>query len=260
VEVAWSPGSSIQDVIVSLRGSTGQGWPVSINPDVVQVNPGSEAYFTATVTLPTECSTYVQDALEISGVSRNYPGVAAYNVPPITGSIQVAQYCQFELHSPEPNICTKSDSKVIYNVNINNHGNGRDTFIVKINNLAELDNKDIDVTLSIKTAEVDEKSNYSFEVKVDVPSGGKASGKNTIEVIVASELGNEEADMPNYRMICLELDVEGGTILGMSYLSFGVIVMMIIIIVAAVVVVKRKKGTKERTFLYNRRKDTLAGA
>jgi len=259
VEVGRSPGGAVQDVVVTLMGSTELAWPVSIIPEMVQVDPGGSAKFVATVSVPIECSFYIQDVLTISGVARNFPGVGAYNVPPVTGSIRIAQFCMFTIHASEPKICTGPGSRVVYEMDIHNLGNGKDTFSVNINNLDELNNKGIKVNKNIYTAEVNEKSNYTFEIRVDVPSGGKASGKHTIEVQVASELAEKSGEVQSSMVYCLELEVEGGTILGVSYLSFGVIVIIIAVIVAAIVVVRRRKGISERTFTYNYRKKRPVG-
>ena len=77
---------------------------------------------------------------------------------------------------------------------------------------------------------MDEKSNFTFELKVAIPSGGKAVGRHTIEVLVVSEMDEKNGGVPDSKIFCLDLNVEGGTILGVSYLGFGLIIIIITII------------------------------
>jgi hypothetical protein len=45
VEASLPAGSKFQDVVVNLRGYTGEGWTVEVNPSSVQVDPDGTATF-----------------------------------------------------------------------------------------------------------------------------------------------------------------------------------------------------------------------
>jgi hypothetical protein len=77
-------------------------FPIAINPPMVQLDPGGQAAFSVTVSVPPETSYYVQDSLTIAGVARSFPGAGAYNVPPITGTIRIAQCYKFSLACSKP--------------------------------------------------------------------------------------------------------------------------------------------------------------
>jgi hypothetical protein len=182
-------GSNIQDVVVSLTGSTGMNWPVSINPPQIQVDPGGTATFSITVSVPPETSYYIQDTLTIGGTARAFPGAGAYNVQPITGSIRIAQFYKFSLECDKPYKQVNPTEQLAFNLRVWNYGNGRDTFTLYIPQLSKLAGDGWNIQLGTYTVEVDEKSQKTVQVSINTPVKFNhwINDVTTIELEVQSE-------------------------------------------------------------------------
>ncbi|UCH88321.1 MAG: hypothetical protein JSV49_08635 [Thermoplasmata archaeon] len=186
IEVRLPAGSSVQNVLVELTGSTGMNWPTSMNPTEVWVIPGTVETFTATIAVPPETSYYVQDTVTVSGTATPDPGATTYNVEPITGTIRIEQFYKFSLSSDKPSEEACVDSIVYLQLIIHNQGNGRDTFSISLQNQQELDDKDINVILGTTTIEVDEKSRRTVSISA-TPLNPKSIGTHEVIFEVKSD-------------------------------------------------------------------------
>jgi uncharacterized membrane protein len=187
VTVTNPAGSTVQDVIVKLNGSTTLNWPVTIKPDTINVEPGGEETFSVTVSVPPETSYYIMDTLTVSGTAEPIPGAGEYNIDPITGSIRIAQFYKFSLECDEPSKEVGLGEECQFQLKIWNYGNGRDSFVVSIPGLNRLNEEGFIVTMGTYTIDVEEKSQNIITVSVKAPTGKSSLGLETIEIEVRSE-------------------------------------------------------------------------
>ncbi|UCH89030.1 MAG: hypothetical protein JSV49_12495 [Thermoplasmata archaeon] len=189
VEARIPAGSNIQDVVVSLVGSTGMNWPIAINPPKVQLDPGGQAAFSVTVSVPPETSYYIQDSLTISGTAQSFPGAGAYRVDPITGTIRIAQFYKFSLECDKPYRQVSPTDQVAFNLRVWNYGNGRDTFTLFIPKLTTLAKDGWNIQLGTYTVEVEEKNQKTVQITINTPVKFNAwiNDVTNIEIEVKSE-------------------------------------------------------------------------
>jgi hypothetical protein len=180
-------GSSFQDIIVDLVGSTDLDWSVTINPSQIQLNPGNVEKFTAQVTAPPGTSSSIVETLTVSGRARAFPGTLTVSIAPITGTIRIEQYYQFSLSSNEP-ICNSTiGEKVELNLDIYNSGNGEDTFSINVVNLHELSSKNIIITLSSTTHTIQNKQTGNVLINAEIPNNRNCIGIHYITLEVKSQ-------------------------------------------------------------------------
>jgi hypothetical protein len=191
VEARIPAGSNVQDVIVNLEGSVDVGWSVTLNPDVVQVDPGGEAHFQATVQVPPETSYYIQATLTVSGTAQSYPGAGTYNVQGTTGTIRIEQFYKFSLSCEQPVAETKIGTRATYELKIHNEGNGRDTFSINVVNDNELYKRGITTSLSSKMIDINEKEIQKINIRAEVDNNKQNIGTHTISVEVYSDQQKE---------------------------------------------------------------------
>jgi hypothetical protein len=241
VEADIVGGSSVQDVIVRLSGSTNLDWPVAINPDEVQINPGNVAHFSATVTVPPESSVDISDKITISGTAETIPGSGEqYQVPPIIGTIKIAQFYKFSLSAN--NVMQKGSLGDVVTVNlfIENHGNGADTFDVFVVNIAKLEKKGFSVSPVSTTASVKEKSSIELSFNVELPTERKNAGTHAIEIEVHSKTQelNEGTAFP--KTYPFEIRVESSP--WDFFTSTNIIIIITIIVLIGIVYYLKKRN------------------
>lgn len=238
-------GGAIQDVIVHLRAATDQGWPTTITPATLALQPGTEeAPFVATVKVPIETSYGTNGVIIIDGTAETFPGSSTSEIQPITGSILINQYFRFQLDCDRPTLKATSGSDVIFELIIRNEGNGRDRFSLEVNNLDELTRDDFEIELSRSTIEIPEKGEQIVEVTIKVPEGSKGVGKNNIEMKVSSEM--EPLGERMYQRYTLTLEVSEDNIL-LSTDFWAITIVVIILIVCIIVIWKYKKSRTDLT-------------
>ncbi|UCH88319.1 MAG: hypothetical protein JSV49_08625 [Thermoplasmata archaeon] len=191
VTAQLAAGGAVQDVVVTLVGSTDLNWPVTINPPKVQMEPGTEVPFTATVTVPEETSSSILGTLSVSGTAQAFPGAGAYRVEPIYGTIKIEQYYGLSLMCDEPDKKGHPGTQVGYDLGIENQGNGKDTFEVQVTNKDQLLQRDISVSLSQSLIEIEEKTTENITVSVNIPSSQTSISNYDIN-IEAKSLGGEQ--------------------------------------------------------------------
>ena len=197
VSAELAAGSTVQDVVVTLEASTDTGWPASIEPETVTLNPGTEeAAFIATVSVPLETSWNVTGTLTVSGTAMAYPGALRYNVGSISGAILIDQYYQFSIGCSEPYKQCCPNSVLCYNLTIINEGNGNDKFATEISNLEYLVHDSFTVTVGTPTIEL-QGNNYGLvPIMVKTPYSEDSVGVYEIEVKVSSMQDNTGNTQP----------------------------------------------------------------
>jgi hypothetical protein len=190
VRAELAAGGTVQNVVVTLQGSTSLNWPVTVNPATLTVAPGGdEVPFSVTVTVPPETSYIISDTLSVGGRAQPFPGAGLYTVQPITGTILVAQFYKFALACDKPYKQVNPTEELAFNLRIWNYGNGRDTFRLFIPKLDKLAGDGWNVQLSQYTLDVDEKSQQTVQVqnKTPVKFNHWINRVETIEIEVSSE-------------------------------------------------------------------------
>jgi hypothetical protein len=233
IMVETSSGSEVQDVFVSLNGSTGLNWPVTIVPSQILAKPGIEETFTVKVLVPPETSNFISDTLTVSGTAEPNPGTEKYNLSPITGSIRIAQFYKFALECDDPSKDVGLGEQVQFQLKIWNYGNGRDTFAVRILDLDKLSANGFTVELGTNTVEVDEKSLKEISIMVKAPSDKSKLGNQTIEVEVKSEQQAvlEGSAFPKTYPIKVEVKDENKESTPGFEVSFAIVAIAIMIII-----------------------------
>jgi hypothetical protein len=194
VSADLAAGGTVQDVVVTLDAFTDLGWPTTVEPDTIYLDPGTtEASFLATVSVPPETSWNVSEALTVSGTAMAYPGALRYYVGTISGTIIINQYYRFSLGCEEPYQECCPDSNLCYNLTIFNEGNGNDKFSVEITNLDYLSRESFTVNIGSPTIEIQEKRGDQVPIMVKTPSSEGSIGVYDIDISVKSE--EEEMDI-----------------------------------------------------------------
>jgi hypothetical protein len=241
VEALIPAGSDVQDLNVYLEGSVDVGWPLTLDPDVVQINPGDVVPFVATVWVPPETSYYALANLTVSGTPADpYPGPSTYIVTKATGSIRIAQYYKFILTSENVSEEVKIGGEVSFELKIDNLGNGRDTFSVNIGNYDELAEKEIKIRFSDSSFDTDEKSRRTIKVIVDIPRDTKCIGTHKIIVEVHSEKGESQGEKYVNSMV-YTLKVADDNIFLETIAAPGILPLIIIIVVIIIIAAYIKK-------------------
>ena len=120
-------GGAIQDVIVNLIGSTDQGWPVTVTPATVLLQPGTqEEPISVTVAVTPETSYYTSGGLTLTGTATAFPGSIRYTITPVQATIKIKQYYRFSIGCSKPYIEVAPSERLVFNLQIINEGNARD--------------------------------------------------------------------------------------------------------------------------------------
>ncbi len=107
------------------------------------------------------------------------------------GRINIAQFHRFTLMSPKAFTRINPGENVIFQLNIQNRGNGLDEFYIRIKNLEELKDKDFDLTLNRQGVVIEEHpQEATIKLLVETPSSMKWLGYHQIEVEVESIKGS----------------------------------------------------------------------
>jgi hypothetical protein len=232
IHVESFTGDDYQDVIIDLNGYTVNDWPVEVRPSSVQVDPGGTATFSVTVSVPSETSTYVSDTLTINGIARLYPGPGDnYKVEPIKGKIKINQFYRYTLHSEAEEWYTELGEESVQYLNVQNYGNGKDTFTIDIVNAAELDELGISFILSTHYFQLDSDAREYIQLNLDIPVDRNCIGdhKVTINVISTGREANEDYPTPKGRCFDLHITAGSGIINNIYAYNFecGIIILLI---------------------------------
>jgi hypothetical protein len=173
------------DILVVLGGSTDQGWPVTINPVIIMLNPGTEEKpFSVTVEVPLRTNINGSGLLVVGGEASVYPGTCSYNIPQIKGTIYINQYYQYYMTSYRPSKKAFIGDKIDLNISIHNIGNGIDIFELDLDNSHHLNKNDINVQYKNKF-EVYPKETKQSDIFIEISDLTKP-GKYELKYILVS--------------------------------------------------------------------------
>ena len=133
-------------VIVELK-STDTWSSTQVSPPTILFDETEEKTFRVIVKAPKDEKYNAEGTMTINGFWSIYPGGLSGTTESVEGKVIVGQFCNFSLSSPNDNLLAKIGSENEFRLNIRNHGNHHDSFLIKINNLNELENKSIDIRL-----------------------------------------------------------------------------------------------------------------
>jgi len=166
-------GTNVQVVIVSLTGSSGMGWPVTISPSTIPIKPESNnkgtGAFTATVTVPPKTSYKVADMVTITGRAVAFPGLLSKLIPETTFTVQINQFYRFVVSADKPYKEISPGDQTAFTIHIKNDGNGDDKYRLEIPELKSLSDKGWVVTLQQYDVEIEESKEASLVVTVNTP-------------------------------------------------------------------------------------------
>jgi hypothetical protein len=140
----------------------------------------------------------------------------------------------------EPFKKVKTGDKVVFEININNFGNGRDTFAADIQNKKELSDEGFGLDLNVYTLEVDEKENRTIQLSVDVPAKRGSIGRHTIDVVVVSEMSAEMEDTGTILHFPINIKVEAGSVLQNNYFLGSLVAFIIVVVILLTIFIKSK--------------------
>lgn len=249
VEASMPAGGSAQDVIVTLNGYTENNWPVVINPEEITVNPkDGRKLFYSTVTVPPEASVYNADTLTIEGTVKAFPGSdQTYDVQPVTGSIRIKQFYKYSLYSEDEAKSANTGEHVSYTLEIFNHGNGADKFLIDVFNKELIESDGFTVEISTPSIVIEEKSSDNVSIRVDISDDKKSAGKYTIEVSVESYGYSYIEGVEHKKHYPLHLTVHDNTNLITVLDDYtSLIITSVIVIVIIILVLIRNKRRKSR--------------
>ncbi|UCH88323.1 MAG: hypothetical protein JSV49_08650 [Thermoplasmata archaeon] len=244
VEADMVVGDSVQDIIVRFTGSTDKGWPVEFNPPAVQMDPGGNAAFSVLVSVPSETSCEEEGRLTIGGVASTFPGAAQSDVPPIYGTIIIAQFFKYLLTTEHESYKGSLEDEIAVNLLVSNIGNGQDKYEISIYNLDDLKSKGFSFKPSSHQLTLNEKTNGSVKITMILPSDKKYVGTHEIEVDVRSITQKDEEGAAFTKTWCFEVEVENK---GFEIATSNNIILISLIIIIAVIIsiIYRRKRNKK---------------
>ncbi len=212
VSADLAAGGSVQDVLVNLEAWTEEGWPASVTPSTLLLQPGTEeAEFLATVTVPPETSSSIVGTLYVGGTAEAFPGSLRYSIQSITGTIIIKQYYKFSISCDQPYQECCPDSEMCYNLSIFNEGNGNDSFDIHVTNLEDLTLNSLTVTLGSNTIPIPEKSDGQISILVRTPDVENINRVYKIELAVKSVMEEQNEGYAKPLTYDLSIRVKSGS-------------------------------------------------
>ena len=243
----WPPVPP-QIVIVMRMEMTGVDvtWEATINPPSHTFTASESQGFSAQVIVPAglPATTTIGFLLEFTATTED---IWLYDVTPDTARVNIAQYYKISRqYSTEP-IKIQQGEVVDFNFTAENTGNGDDTFIFEVANLAELEFAGLTLIYDTsKRVEMGEEEN----VKLQLSAVGKANeGHFKINLTITSEGSRTD---PNYENpvtnsaewnVIVEPSLSSTIVDNLVVIIIGVVVLFAIIIV--LVLLRRRKRARE---------------
>ncbi len=235
VSADLAPAGQSQDVYVCLHGSTDQGWPVTVTPAEVLLQPGTEeAPFSATVAVTPETSYHTMGSLTVGGTASVIPGSQRDNIPSTTATIKIKQFYRFYMTSDRPCKQAVKGNNLVYNLSVNNIGNANDKFGLFLYKNDKLNDSELKIQF-LNQVEAKSKSHRSISVKIKTSSETKP-GKYEVNLYLKSiyEECNEGYSEPaSFTIVIFIKD---------NYVySISIIFTIIFIIIFLVLIIKKLK-------------------
>lgn len=243
----WVPGTSVVIVMQMEMTDVDVTWEVSIDPPSHTFAASETQGFSAQVTVPAglPATTTIGSLLEFTAT---YQDILRYQVTTDTARVDIAQYYRISRqYSTEP-INIQQGDVVNFNFTVENTGNGADTFIFEVANLAELEFAGLTLIYDLsKRVEMSEDEN----VKLQLSASGKAiENQFKINLTITSEGSKTD---PNYATpvtnsaewnVIVKPSIGSTIVDNLVFIIIGVVVLIVIIIVL-VLLRKRKRAREE---------------
>lgn len=113
----------------------------------------------------------------------------------VQGIIRMNQYHKFQLRIPEKYLRVEPGETAKFNVEIDNIGNGNDTFSIRIKNLEKLRDQGLEIAFPTTQPFLAEDGVFKFSIKVQIPSDPFYQSDLRIELEI-SIVGVEDEDAP----------------------------------------------------------------
>ncbi len=241
----WPPGTSV--VIEMEMEMTGVQviWEASINPPSHTFAASESQGFSVRVTVPASlpATTTIGFLLEFTATTQD---VIFVEVTPDTARVNIAQYYRISRqYSTEP-INIQQGDVVNFNFTVENTGNGDDTFILEVSNLAELEFAGLTLIYDTsKRIEMGEDENIKLQLSA---VGNAIEGHFKINLTITSEGSRTD---PNYEKpvtnsaewnVIVEPSIGSKIVDNLVFIVIGVVVLIVIIFV--LVLLRRRKRAR----------------
>ncbi|MCJ2539778.1 MAG: hypothetical protein LN414_00745 [Candidatus Thermoplasmatota archaeon] len=240
-------------VIVMSMEMTGVDvtWEASIDPPSHTFAASESQGFSVRVTVPASlpATTTIGFLLEFTATTSD---IWLYDVTPDTARVNIAQYYRISRqYSTEP-INIQQGDVVNFNFTVENTGNGADTFILEVSNLAELEFAGLTLIYDTsKRVEMGEDENIKLQLSA---VGNAIEGHFKINLTITSEGSRTD---PNYEKpvtnsaewnVIVEPSIGSKIVDNLVFIVIGVVVLIVIIFVL-VLLRRRKRARAEEEVL-----------
>jgi hypothetical protein len=177
------------------------------------------------------------------------PGKELYGVVEPTnglyGTINIAQFHEFTLKSPMAFVELESGDEYLFNLTVQNRGNGLDVFKLNIKNLDELKNKGYEIILEKTMVEIQERSAEThIMIYAKTPANEIFTSFHSIIVEVTSEKGLELGVEPYTFKFVIRIQGLHTNVVPCS-IGFFLIFIIILIIFVKISKYKKKKALRK---------------
>lgn len=243
----WPPGTS---VVIDMRMEmTGVDviWEVSIDPPSHTFAASESQGFSARVTVPAglPATTTIGFLLEFTATTQD---IFLFDVTPDSARINIAQYYKISRQYSTEAIKIQQGEVVDFNFTAENTGNGDDTFIFEVANLAELEFAGL--TLIYDTSKRIEMGRDE-SVKLQLSAAANAlEGTFKINLTITSEGSRTDPNYENPVTNSAEWNVIvepslSSTIVDNFVFIIIIVLVLIVIIIVLVLLRKRKRAREE---------------
>lgn len=235
---------ALADLYSYTRSSSVESnWPISIEPETLELKMGELKRFDVIVEVPSGTSYTSRGELRIFGTVTTQPDGEVYSINDVYGVVRINYYEDWSLKSSDMSKSVKKGEKVVFEVDIANLGNGKDVFFQTIENDIALKRSNIYLDFPANT-EIDEKEARTIEISVDT-STNTPDGVYFIELYsYPIDINKVDLSGDPFYLIKFKLTVEQGLV--EKYLYPSVIVTAIVIIIIAVKLFKPKLKLKSK--------------
>jgi hypothetical protein len=165
-------GQSIQMAIVSLQASCDQGWPVTLSPTTITLDPSKgqdTGYWSLTVKVPPRTPHKISANVVVSGDARVFPGQLVYPIQESKGLVTVKQFYRFSIFCSKPYIVVMPGSPVMFTITIKNEGNALDKFGFEVTNQERYVRAGWSIQLSSPAIEIEEQQEDNIKISITTP-------------------------------------------------------------------------------------------
>ncbi len=250
LSVDIAAGGDVEEVWVELVGSTDKGWPVSISPSTIKLDPSNEEKpFTAKVSVPQGTTYYTSGTIIVNGTATMYPSNNVSKVDGIIGTIRIKPFYTFDPSSMELIKKIDTDDGTIFNIIIENTGNIKDRYRISIENLDELtklgfeigcrsqieieSNESETIQLSVNARNTVDGGEYNIDVSIKSIQEEINEGFTTPQIVSLTAVIEKDDDESQYE------DLQDNFI---SILIIGIIFIIVIVVIIILIGLRKSRG------------------